>query len=159
MRNRKVEVTVGALVVAAALTIVRVGSPSGAVHAQEAAMEDGRGTCSIETLKGRYGLAFHGLGTSAPVPAPIGEFIPVAGVGMIIFNGDGTLSLSETVSFGGKVAPLITHGTYTVAPDCTGSLTAVNSAHLNFIIVHNGREILAINTDPGRVAIDNLEKL
>lgn len=159
MRNKKVEVTLGILVVTAALTIVRVGSPSGAVHAQESALEDERESCSLETLKGRYGLAFHGLGTSGPVPAPISEFIPVAGLGMVIFNGNGTLSLSETVSFGGKVAPLITHGTYTVNPNCTGSLEAVGAAHLNFVIVHNGREILAINTDQGRVAIDNLEKL
>ena len=161
MRNKKIKVALGTLVVAAALIAVGVGFPSGAlpkVHAQEGALQDGRESCSLETLKGGYGLTFHGLGTSGPVPAPIGAFIPVAGVGTVTFDGNGNLSLSETVSFGGKVAPLTTPGTYAVNPDCTGSLQAVNAAHLNFVIVHNGREILAINTDQGRVATDNLEK-
>lgn len=160
MRNKKVKVALGVLSVAAALAAVQVGFPSGAlprVHAQEVTLEDA--SCSLGTLQGRYGLTFHGLGTSGPVPAPINAFIPVAGVGMMTFDGNGSLSLSETLSFGGKIAPLTASGTYTVNPDCTGSLQAVNAAHLNFVIVHNGREILAINTDPGRVAADNFEKL
>ena len=159
MRNKKVRVALGILVVAAAVAAVQVRFPSGAlpkVHAQEGALEDE--SCSLGALKGRYGLTFHGFGTSGPVPAPINAFIPVAGVGMMTFDGSGNLSLSETVSFGGKVAPLTAVGTYTVNPDCTGSLQAVNATHLNFVIVHNGREILAINTDQGRVAAVNFEK-
>ena len=157
MRNKKAEAALATVVVATALIAVRVCFPSGTlpkVHAQEG--EDQ--SCSLETLKGSYGLTFHGLGTSGPVPAPVDAFIPVAGVGTVTFDGSGNLSLFETVSFGGKVAPLTTSGTYTVNPDCTGSLHAVNAAHLNFVVVHKGREILAINTDPGRVATDNLEK-
>ena len=159
MRNKKVKVALGILVVAAALAAVQVRFPSSAlpkVHAQEGALEDE--SCSLGALKGGYGLTFHGFGTSGPVPAPINAFIPVAGVGMMTFDGSGNLSLSETVSFGGKVGPLTAPGTYTVNPDCTGSLQAVNAAHLNFVIVHNGREILAINTDQGRVAAVNFEK-
>ena len=160
MRNKKIKVAFGTLVVAAALIAVGVGFPSGAlpkVHAQEGALQDGRESCSLETLKGGYGLTFHGLGTSGPVPAPIGAFIPVAGVGTVTFDGNGNLSLSETVSFGGQVVPLMTTGTYTVNPDCTGSLQT-SAAHVNFVIVHHGKEIRAISTDQGHVATVNLEK-
>ncbi len=47
--------------------------------------------------------------------------------------------------------------TYTVNSDCTGSFTT-SRAHLNLVIVRNGREILAVNTEPGRVAVDNFVK-
>jgi hypothetical protein len=159
MRNKKVKVALGFLVVAAALIAVQVRFPGGAlprVHAQAGALDDG--SCSLATLNGRYGLTFHGFGTGGPVPAPISAFIPVAGVGTMTFDGSGNLSLLETVSFGGKVAPLTALGTYTVNADCTGTLQAVNATHLNLVIVHNGREILAINTDQGRVAAVNFEK-
>ena len=161
MRNMKSKVASGTLVVAAALIALRVGFPSSTLpraYAQEQAQKNQRPTCSLETLDGRYGLTFTGFGTRAPVPAPVGSFIPVAGVGVVTFDGKGSLSLSETVSFGGNVAPLITSGTYTVNPDCTGSLNAINSASLNLVIVNDGKEILAINTLPGRVATDTLVK-
>ena len=161
MQNMKVKVALGTLVVAAALIALRVGFPSGTlprVHAQEGAREDEREGCSLETLKGGYGLTFTGLGTSETHPVPINFFIPVAGVGTMTFDGSGNLSLSETVSFGGKVGPMITTGKYRVNPDCTGSLEAVGAADWNFVIVHNGKEILAINTIQGRVATVNLVK-
>jgi hypothetical protein len=161
MRNKKVKVALGILVVAAAVAAVQVRFSSGAlprVHAQERAREDERESCSLETLKGGYGLTFTGLVTSGPVPAPITAFIPVAGVGAMTFDGNGNLSLSETVSFGGSVTPLITTGTYTVNPDCTGSLQAVNAADVNFVIVQHGKEILAVNTDQGHVATVNFKK-
>lgn len=106
MRNKKVKVALGILAVAAAVAAVQIGFPSGAlprVHAQEPALEDE--SCSLQTLKGRYGLTFHGFGTSGPVPAPINAFIPAAGVGVMTFDGSGNLSLSETVSRGGNVVP------------------------------------------------------
>jgi hypothetical protein len=157
MRNMNTRAAVTTLVVAAALIALRIGLPSGTlprVHAQE----NGREGCSLETLKGGYGLTFHGFGTEGPVPTQINAFTPVAGVGVVTFDGSGNLSLSETVSRGGLIAPLTTAGSYTVNPDCTGSLEAGRAAHLNFVIVHNVKEILAINTDQGRVAVDNLEK-
>jgi hypothetical protein len=47
-------------------------------------------------------------------------------------------------------------GTYTVHPDCTGTLTAQISpvdipTHLFFVIDDNGKEFQAIQTDPGVV--------
>ena len=158
MRNKKVKVALGILAVAALLAVVHAVFPSGAMprlYAQEGALENE--SCSLETLKGGYGLTFNSLVTSGPVPAKINAFIPVAGVGTETFDGNGNLSLSETVSFGGQVVPLMTTGTYTVNPDCTGSLQT-SAAHVNFVIVHHGKEIRAISTDQGHVATVNLEK-
>lgn len=159
MRNMKTKVAVATLVVAGGLIVLPVGFHSSilpSAHAQENSWEL-RG-CRLETLKGGYGLTFHGYGTTGPVPALINAFIPVAGVGVMTFDGSGGLSLSETVSRGGIATPLVASGTYTVNPDCTGSLAAVNAANWNFVIVDHGRHILAINLDQGRVAADDLEK-
>ena len=156
MRNMKIRVALGTLIAVAALIALRATFPSGTlpkVHAQEEA----RKVCGVDTLEGTYGLTFSGLFTRGAVPAPINAFGPVAGGGLVTFDGDGNLSASETVSVGGLVNPVNTTGTYTVNSDCTGTFTTPH-AHLNLVIVRNGREILAVNTDPGRVAVDNFVK-
>jgi hypothetical protein len=155
MRNMKIRVALGTLVAVAALIALRAGFPSGTlpkVHAQEEA--GATKVCSLETLEGRYGVTFSGFGANAAVP---GTFTPAAGVGLVTFDGDGNLSASETVSNGGQIFPVNLPGTYTVNSDCTGSFTTAN-AHLNLVIVRNGREILAVNTQQGRVVVDNFIK-
>jgi len=152
----KIRVAVGTLVAVAALIALPATFPGGTlpkVHAQEDALQ----ACSAATLNGRYGLTFSGFSTTGAVPAPITAFIPVAGEGLVTFDGNGNLAASETVSLGGLILPVNLPGTYTVNSDCTGSLTTAN-AHLNLVIVCNGREILAVNTDQGHVVVDNFIK-
>jgi hypothetical protein len=156
MGNTKIRAVLGTLLAVAALIALRATFPSGTlpkVHAQEDHLEG----CSAETLNGKYGLTFSGFSTNGAVPAPINAFVPVAGVGLMTFDGNGNLSASETVSLGGQIMSVNLPGTYTVDSDCTGSLTTAN-ANLNLVIVRNGREILAINTQEGRVAVDNFIK-
>jgi hypothetical protein len=158
MRNMKTRVALGTLVAVAALIALRATFPGGTlpkVHAKE--KEEARTSCSLDTLEGRYGLTFSGLFTRGAVPAPITAYTPVAGGGLVTFDGDGNLSASETVSVGGVVNPVNTTGTYTVNSDCTGTFTTPH-AHLNLVILRNGREILAVNTDPGNVVLDNFIK-
>src|SRR5205085_425014 len=64
------------------------------VHAQEEDLQ----ACSAKTLNGIYALTFSGFGTRGPVPAAINDFTPVAGGGLVTFDGNGNLSASETVS-------------------------------------------------------------
>jgi hypothetical protein len=158
MRNMKATAALATLVAVAAMISLGATLPEGTlpkVHAQEVDLEG----CSAATLNGRYGLTFHGFSTnSAVLPAPISAFIPVAGGGVVTFDGNGNLSISETVSLGGQILPLTLSGSYTVNTDCTGSITTANGVHLKTVIVRNGREILAVNTDPGRVAVDNFIK-
>jgi len=156
MKNGKATVVLGTLVaVATAIGLGATfhGGTLPKVHAQEIDLEG----CRAATLNGRYGLTFSGYSTNGAVPAPITAFIPSAGEGLVTFDGNGNLSAAETVSLGGLIHPVNLPGTYTVNSDCTGTLTTAN-AHLNLVIVRNGREILAINTDPGRVAVDNFVK-
>jgi len=156
MRNIRATVALATLVAVAAIIGLGATVPGGTlpkVHAQEVDLEG----CSAATLHGRYGLTFSGYGTNGAVPAPITAFIPVAGVGLVTFDGNGNLSASETVSNGGSVFPVNLPGNYTVNSDCTGSLTTAN-AHLNLVIVRNGREILSVNTQQGRVVVDNFIK-
>ena len=131
---------------------------SSGVLAEHRDKEERSERCDVQTLKGGYGLTFQGFGLRGPVPALIGAFTPAAGVGVINFDGTGGLSLVETTSFGGHIGPLSTTGTYQVNPDCTGSLVAPGAANWNFVIVHDGRQIMAINTIEGRVATVDLEK-
>ena len=157
MRNMKIRVAIGTLVAVAALIALRATFPGGTlpkVHAQEEAPQ----VCSDATLNGRYGMTFSGFSTNGAVPAPINAFIPVAGGGVVTFDGNGNFSVSETVSLGGQILSLNLPGTYTVNSDCTGSQTTASGVHLKTVIVRNGREILAVNADPGRVAVNNFVK-
>ena len=156
MRNMKTKVVLATLVAVAALIGLGATFPGGTltkVHAHEEALE----ACSAATLNGTYTLTFSGFTTRGPVPAAINNFTPVAGGGLVTFDGDGNLSASETVSVGGLVNPVNTTGTYTVNSDCTGTFTTPH-AHLNLVLLRKGREIQAVNTDPGNAVLDNFIK-
>jgi len=157
MRNMKIRVALGTLIAVAAM--IGLGSTfSGGtlpkVHAQEEDLQ----ACSAKTLNGTYALTFSGFSTRGPVPAAINNFTPVAGGGLVTFDGNGNLSASETVSVGGLISPVNVPGTYTVNSDCTGSFITTPNAHLNLVILRNGREIQAVNTVPGNVILDNFVK-
>jgi len=158
MRNMKTKVILATLVAAVAMIGLWASVPGATlprVRAQE--VDRDRESCSAATLNGTYALTFSGFFTRGPVPGAINNFTPVAGGGLVTFDGNGNLSASETVSIGGLITPVNVPGTYTVNSDCTGSLTTAN-AHLNLVIVRNGREILAVNTDQGHVVVDNFIK-
>ncbi len=116
--------------------------------------DDDRGRCpshcSTETLEGCYATNITG---SIVSNGPVGA---LADVGVLTFDGDGNVSQVSTVSLNGQILPGRTGtGTYTVNPDCTGSLTlhfppAFESTS-NFVIDNHGREIQLINTTAGRV--------
>jgi hypothetical protein len=160
MRNKTLGLVLGTVAAACTLIVVPVHSHRGILPSAQAEERGGERheRCSVRTLRGGYGLIFQGFGTMAPVPALTGAFLPAAGVGVVNFDGSGSLTLTDTVSTGGKVALITTTGTYTVDSDCTGSLNAPGAAAWYFVIVHDGRQILAINTIQGRVAAVNLEK-
>jgi hypothetical protein len=76
--------------------------------------------CSDSTLRGLYVFNASGFNIVA------GVALPKAIVELIRFNGDGTLTVpAATRSVNGVIArsPANGVGTYTLAPDCTGSVT------------------------------------
>jgi hypothetical protein len=106
--------------------------------------------CSEATLRGAYG----GLGTGTNVSSPLVPEGPLALVNVVVFDGQGHLSVPmETMSFGGDVRRLAAPvaATYAVAPDCTGSLAFAEPNVFDFVIVDGGAEVLAIHATPGFV--------
>ena len=117
--------------------------------------------CSTQTLKGPFGFSFSG-------GAVIGGFEgkPGAVVGLITFDGRGQLTGVVTANANGRVLPQREiQGTYTVNPDCTGSVTAaaVPVPLLTFqadgVIVSDGAEILVVGTNPELVFSGVAKKL
>ena len=107
--------------------------------------------CSNATLIGTFGFTSSGFITAPPAVAG-----PFAGVGTQTFDGNGTTTATATQSQNGNIRQVTITGTYTVNPDCTGTLTLLASpggftSHFYFVIDDTGNELLAICTDPGVV--------
>jgi hypothetical protein len=111
-----------------------------------------RGHCDITTLNDIYGGRFDGSGTRQ------GQRELFSGVGTWAFDGKGEVVATVTDSFNGTIARgfqagVHPAGTYSVRADCTGTLvlTVRDGAQLtvDFVIVDNRRQILAIFAMPG----------
>jgi len=102
--------------------------------AVNAAPESDRG-CSVASLKGTYAYLRSGVNKS------LGG--PTAEMGIDVFNGDGTRgiiratgsSLDGSYDWTDSSWP---NGSYTVDPDCTGSLFNANGTKIENIIVLDG---------------------
>jgi len=114
------------LLIAAALASLALSS---AAQAQQ---------CSPDTLKGTY-MSLTQSGTLNDVPIAQVNHLVSDGMGNI--TGTGTAVINGVVSF-----PVIT-ATYTINPDCTGTLTSVPAGlSQNFVIRENGTQVFFIVT-------------
>jgi hypothetical protein len=112
--------------------------------------------CSLRTLNGCFGFTITGTILGGPLAGPI------VGIALTKFDGAGGLTQVDTVSINGTlITPptgRISSGTYTVNPDCTGTVT-INfpdqPTHLNFVLDNHGREIRTVVTNPG-VAVTSI---
>src|SRR5712675_2112042 len=96
--------------------------------------------CSNETLKGTF--AYTSTGSFTAPPALAGPF---AEVGTQTFDGKGATTATATLSQNGNIFQVTIKGTYTVNPDCTGTLTLDVSpfgvtVHSFFAIADSGNE-------------------
>jgi hypothetical protein len=110
--------------------------------------------CSFKTIKGSYATSTTG---SIVFAGPVGL---VADVGKIVFDGNGGAAQTTAVSINGVIIPNRSSlsGTYTMNPDCTGDIslvlpgaTGTIMSTFHFVVVHNGEELLTINSGVGRV--------
>ena len=132
-----------------------------------AAVADKEKPCTAETVSGKYGIQSSGFSDFVPGPNPsrIGDFVPITSVGLYEFLLDGTVSSSETANIGGLVFPFSGSGTFTVNPDCTGTLTRTisiggSAENMQFVIVQDGAKVLLMGTFPGgRLFWGRLERL
>ena len=110
--------------------------------------------CSKATLSGSFGYSSTGTLLDSYVPAPYAG--PFGEVGRQTFDGRGNTSAKATTSSNGNIAPVTIEGTYTVNPDCTGSMTLNvspfdSTVHADFVIDEDGAQLRAIGTDSGLV--------
>ena len=115
--------------------------------------------CSNATLTGTFAFTNTGFFTAAA--APPAQAGPAAGVGVQTFDGNGGTTATMWVSVNGNISQVTIKGTYSVNPDCTGTLTlfpsivsppiTVPPRQVFFVIDDDGAEFRAINTTSGDV--------
>jgi hypothetical protein len=110
--------------------------------------------CSKATLQGSFGYSSTGTLLDSYVPPPFAG--PFGEVGRQTFDGKGHTSATATTSSNGNIQPVTIEGTYTVNPDCTGTMTVnvspfESTVHADFVIDDNGAELRAIGSDSGVV--------
>ena len=101
------------------------------------AAADGQ-ACSVHTLRGLYLWTFDGYQNVG------GNLVPKAVMQGTRFNGDGTLSNAfGTVNIGGFIIIDATGGvgTYTVAPDCTGTISITDGPSFNTYVGPGGQKL------------------
>ena len=117
-----------------------------ALGASDTALADSRALgCGEYTLRGSYVFTAHGWNIVGGIAQP------KAIVEGINFNGDGTLvSPYATVSINGTILHSSgSLGTYTVNPDCTGSLSFTGGPSFDISVDVSGRQLWMIQTGPG----------
>jgi hypothetical protein len=118
-----------------------LGTPAAA---REAA--DGRRVCSVGMLKGLYLWTFDAYENFN------GNFVPVPVMQGLQFNGDGTTyNTFGTVNIGGTIIFDATPGvgTYTVNPDCTGTMSVPNGPSFNMYVGPGAQKIWLTQTAGG----------
>jgi hypothetical protein len=110
--------------------------------------------CSNATLRGSFGYTASGTLLPTAVPAPLAG--PFGEIGRQTFDGNGNTTATATINANGNIVNVTIEGTYTVNPDCTGSMTRDVSplgvtAHDDLVIDDDGVELRTIATDPGEI--------
>ncbi len=109
------------------------------------------GGCSVASLNGAYATEGEGTFVGAlpgfpPPPLPFGEVI------LDHFNGAGSFFGDAKVNAGGVVLDVPFTGTYTVNPDCTGTVTVNTSLgltlHNAMVVIGGGQRFILTQTDP-----------
>jgi len=141
MRNTFLK-TIGGVALAGSLVTAAMSfGISGTTHA-----DSHEQSCGAHTLRGSYLFAAHGWNIVG------GVAVPKAIVEGIDFNGDGTLvSPFATVSINGTILHFSGgSGSYTVNPDCTGTLTFSGGPSFDiFVQPGDGKKVWMIQTGPG----------
>jgi len=112
-----------------------------------AAQAQGR-TCSNAILQGAYGSSVSMFVLPAP-GMPVGTATARAVLFRLSFDGNGNFSATATVNDDGSVNKLNDVGTYTVNPDCTGTVfTNGGTRTVEIVVVDSGNEFYQVRTNP-----------
>lgn len=106
----------------------------------------GKVTCTLAGLKGNFGIEASGVFSGVGA---------VALDGLFVLNGKGNVSGSESGSIAGSIFTRQSiSGTYTVASNCTGTMTFTvlgQTEHSSFVVTNGGKGMLLVETDAGTV--------
>ena len=115
--------------------------------------------CTDSTIRGSYAFTIHGQ-----ILTPGGPLL-VDGIAKTTFDGGGDLTQVSAVAINGNI-PLIwspSTGTYTVNPDCTGTMTLISTSqpplHFAILVSQSGNHIHAVVTEPGFAATSDAERV
>lgn len=107
-------------------------------------------TCSVHALRGLYLWTFDGYENFG------GNFVPKAIMQGLRFNGDGTTyNTFGTVNIGGTIIIDATGGvgTYTVAADCTGTLSITNGPSFKIYVGPGAQQVWTTEISPNAAGI------
>jgi hypothetical protein len=133
------------------LTLALAASSTLAAHA---------GACSNSTIQGNYAYTIHGQ-----VFLPDGSTLLIDGLARTTFDGKGNLTELDAIAANGNMAPgwVPNTGTYSVNPDCTGTITVTNGnqplVHLQMVVAQSGNTIHEMTIDPGFATTAEGERL
>ena len=142
------ERTTRQVILAVAVALIGVGGVAQA--------DDDERRCSVATLRGSYLFAASGYNIVAGVAQP------KAIIEVIRFDGNGSLAVpAATVSINGTIVqpPPNGTGTYTIAPDCSGTLLFSSGQAFNLFVAPGSRGFSMIQTNPFTVLQGKVVKL
>ena len=148
MKMKLVKSTIASLIFACALVslVAAMGQGTSATVRAEA---DARG-CSVGMLRGSYIWTFDGYADLG------GGLLPKAVMQGLRFNGDGTtFNTFGTVNIGGTIIFDVTGavGTYTVAADCTGTLSVPDGPSFNIYVGPGAQQVWTTQIAGGVVGL------
>ena len=136
MKRKLVKRITTCLLLACALVSLVAAMPPGTAGTARTAA-DAR-VCSVGMLKGLYIITFDGYTDLG------GNLLPKAVMQGLRFNGDGTtFNTFGTVNIGGTIIFDVTGGvgTYTVAADCTGTLSITGGPNFNIYVGPGAQQV------------------
>src|SRR3954452_7019376 len=147
MKTKLTKMIMSSLAFAGALVCLAVTMAPGTSATARAAADGGR-VCSVHMLKGVYLASFNAYTNFG------GNFVPTAVLQGIQFNGDGTtLNTFGTVNIGGTIIVDVTGavGTYTVAADCTGTLSITGGPNFKIYVGPGAQKVWTTEIAGGAV--------
>jgi hypothetical protein len=141
------------------MTIIMLLGVAGGAPALARASDD-QAICSSSGVEGPYVFSVVPAFNSFQGPqGSISAFSPVALLGRYVFNGQGSVSRSLSVSLAGEPPFTVQDsGTYAVTPDCTGSVSFPDAGETLSFVVVSTRTIAIGTTTPGEVGAGSLQK-
>jgi hypothetical protein len=158
MKTKLTKMIMSSLAFACASVCLAGAMALGTSTTARAAAADAQVCGGVGTLRGFYVWTWDGY-------APIGEnLVPKAIMQGIRFNGDGTTrNTFGTVNIGGTIIFDATGGvgTYTVAADCTGTLSITNGPSFNMYVGPGAQQlwITQIAGGPGGLGVGTATRL